>query len=157
MLREKHPRGTPDDRAPTRRRGACAAALVWVLLGASAGACDRNAAPAPSSSVDQLGRGELVEGKEVVAGFPLPDGMVITYRVGDSARAVGGASLEDVANYVRQRVNATPTVGPNETSFFGAVVKEPRGPSRGPLRIVVHREGDHTTLSVSPRLGSNYR
>lgn len=105
---------------------------------------DESATPAPSGPVDQLAPGELAEGKDKLFGFPVPRRMKITARFGDEAFATGDIAMEDVANYVRARVNAEHIeTGPTKTLFTG--VKMKRDPDSKQLNIEVLWRGPTRT------------
>lgn len=90
-----------------------------LALGLSSPACRKAAdegAPAPSAApsasappVDRLAKGELAPGAETVAGLVLPRGMRVAARFPRVTHASGAIPPEDVANYVRERVEVRRT------------------------------------------------
>jgi hypothetical protein len=91
------------------------AAVAWSASSASvlvSAGCKRapEVAPAPSASapappVDRLAKGELPPGTQVVFGMVIPEGMELRGVFPGVAHALGKATLEDVSNYVRARVD----------------------------------------------------
>src|SRR5689334_18484050 len=98
-------------RVTLRTLTASAAVLAWAALGATGCKRSTEVAPAPSASVvpppvDRLAKGELPPGTQVVFGMVIPDGMELRGVFPGIAHAFGRATLEDVSNYVRARVDA---------------------------------------------------
>lgn len=79
--------------------------------------------PAPSASVaeaplDRLAPGELQPGTEALFGLTLPKGMRVVAAFQGVAHAVGKVTPEDVANYVRDRVDTKRVeLAPSATIF----------------------------------------
>ncbi len=145
-------------RAPSQRRrraagerahGAAACAVVAVLLMA----CRKEQHPAPSpvpaavasTALDRLLPGELAEGTQRAMGLVVPRDMAFERVFDDSALARGRVGADALANYVRQRVDATTVeIAPARTLFPKAHVKgQPEGKT---VRIEVIREVDSTVL-----------
>jgi hypothetical protein len=86
------------------------------VLGASVSlvACrkpEQHPAPPPVASIvakpiDHLARGELAPGDDTLDGLVLPRGMRVSAHFADTANAVGPMPPEDVANYLREHVDA---------------------------------------------------
>jgi hypothetical protein len=115
-------------------------ALLVLAAFASAG-CHRRqpspeeqvVAPAPRATdvepVDRTLPGELAEGTERAFGLLLPRAMVVSGRFDDVVFASGRAAPDQVANYVRRRINADKVeTGPSKTLFTRATVKGHPGP-----------------------------
>jgi hypothetical protein len=133
-----------------------------VGLAAVIPACGNNNVVSPPDAgslapVDRVATDELVEGDESADGVPVPLGMAVSSRVGDRVTFVGAPSVEDVSNYLRDRVDARVVVGPNDTVFYDAKVKHPKGRSFPSLVITVRRAGPRTTVTVTPPVGGSYR
>jgi hypothetical protein len=64
------------------------------------------ASAAPKPPIDRLAPGELAPGTEVLYGMVLPRGMRVTAQFPNVAHAAGPLPAEDVANYVRDRVDS---------------------------------------------------
>lgn len=78
---------------------------------------------APSAPIDTTEPGEIAEGSERAFGLPIPRDMRIKARLDDTWYAEGRFSLEDLANYVRDRVEpARIDRGPNKTVFVDAAL-----------------------------------
>lgn len=141
------------------RRALQVAALAAVL---ASGACkgrsddrtDTNeapSAPAPVTTLpqDAVGKGQLIEGKEEAYGVRLPYEWSISAKMQNGVVAAGPGKPEDVANYLRARVQAkTVNVGASSTRFVKVTVRslpnrelaigvepDPRGGARS--RIVI--------------------
>lgn len=71
-------------------------------LQAPASAAAASATPPP---IDRLAPGELAPGTQVIFGLVLPRGMKVSAQFPRVAHATGAVSAEDVANYVRDRVD----------------------------------------------------
>ena len=79
--------------------------------------------------VDRALPGELAEGTARAFGLLLPRVMRVSGRFEDVVFATGDAPADQVANYVRQRVNADQIVtGPEKTVFARATIKSTPGP-----------------------------
>ncbi len=75
--------------------------------------------------VDSIDKEELAEGDEIAFGLPIPRDMDIEAQFPDSVQAIGKVSLEALANYVRDRVQAERIdTGPAKTVFVGATLKK---------------------------------
>lgn len=147
MMAERSP---ADVAVTVPRRWARAATAAGVVLAAAGvvGGCGETTAPgppAPSASaapVDELEEGELAEGAAAGFGFPFPAKLRIESRSEDRVAAWGPVPFEEVANYVRARVDAAQTsTGPGKTVFDGVKIKAPR-----PL---------HDAEKVDDKLGEN--
>jgi hypothetical protein len=119
-------------------------ALSLGALGLSLGAmglssgCGESTVPAPAPSstsqveappVDELGDGELAEGRALGFGFPFPVGMRLEPGSQTRVAAAGPVPFEDAANYVRARIDAAQTeTGPGKTVFDQVTIKNPVGP-----------------------------
>ncbi len=103
--------------------------------------------PAPAkSAVDHVDPHEIPEGAEDAFGLPIPRQMAIAARLGDAVRARGDLPLDDVANYVRERVIAERVeTGPAKTVFARATLKSGKGAT---MRVEVIRVADRTELYV---------
>lgn len=120
-------------------------------------------APA-STAADQLRPGELAEGKERVYGLVLPRDFRVVRRFGDSTVARGAPPAEQVANYVRERIEAeTVEIGPMRTVFVNARLND-EDPERL-LRIEVAQQPsaseivvkDVTPVPIDPELTEEER
>ncbi len=94
-----------------------------------------SAGPGEMAAPDELGRGELLIGKEDAFGLPLPEGMKISRKSSDSVRAQGSLSPEVFTEFVRSRVEAEVETEPRRTRFSRAKVKAPVGGVVAGLRI----------------------
>ncbi len=91
------------------------AIVLGVTIAGSAASCRRRAPSGASGAsaaasvtklpLDRLGPGELAPGAETVYGLVLPRGMRLSARFQRIAHATGPVPAEDVANYVRDRVD----------------------------------------------------
>ncbi len=105
-------------------------------------------APAPRPPVDRLAPGELAEGPHSAFGLTFPQKMRIERRFLDSAHAAGRVAPESVANYVRQRVDATHVeIGAARTVFPRVHIKG--GAPDKVYRIEVVADGAITRLVLS--------
>ncbi len=111
---------------------------------------DAPRADTPVSSakpVDRLTPGELAEGNVNAFGIPVPRGMRLDANFADAAHIVGTARAEDVANYVRERVQVERVeIGAARTVFPQAYVKG--DPSKRVFRIEVIADGPTTRLVI---------
>ncbi|EYF01715.1 hypothetical protein [Chondromyces apiculatus] len=99
-------------------------------------------APAPQRA-DQVAPGELAEGTEKAFGIPIPRRMRVRMRFADEVVATGDVSAEQVANYIRQRVQAAKVeTGPAKTVFTGVTAA---GEPPRQLRIEVLSRRHHGT------------
>lgn len=117
------------------------------------GSADVVGAAAPSSSavpmrpVDRLAPGELAEGNQSAFGIPVPRGMRLDANFADAAHVVGTVRAEDVANYVRERVQVDRVeIGAARTVFPRAFVKG--DPSKRVFQIEVIADGPTTRLVI---------
>ncbi|MBL8611515.1 MAG: hypothetical protein JNL38_29490 [Myxococcales bacterium] len=140
------------------RRALQVAALAAVLASGCRGKVDDRSetseapsAPSPVTTLpqDAVGKGQLIEGKEEAYGVRLPYEWSISSKMQNGVVAVGPGKPEDVANYVRARVQAkTVNVGASSTRFVKVTVRslpnrelaigvepDPRGGARS--RIVI--------------------
>jgi hypothetical protein len=108
-------------------------------------------APAP----DQVASTDVVESQQDLFGLPLPIGMRISERMQFQAKAIGKLPFEQVANYVRDHVDAKNVeTGPSSTVFEAAKVKKPRPAAGGKaypdlvMRVVVKKSGTQTEVGV---------
>lgn len=131
-------------------------ALVALCTSATAAVgCDRGSqAPAARASAsaqpktpDRLAPGELAEGKASLFGLKLPVGMQLDAQFPHSGDASGIVSAEQLANYVRQRVDvARVELAASGTVFQQASIKG-SDPARR-YRIEVSAKGRTSKLSV---------
>jgi hypothetical protein len=131
-----------------------------IALGLSLAGCrcsDNGDAPAtqgPNASpsarrppIDRLAKGELAEGSTSAFGLTFPQKMRLERRFLDSAHATGNVAPESVANYVRQRVDATHVeIGAARTVFPRVRIKG--GAPDRIYRIEVVADGSTTQLVV---------
>ena len=103
--------------------------LALVLFLASLSSCRRGEetpreilpVPVGSFRVDSVPEGTLAEGTMDAFGLKLPRGMKLKASMPDTVFASGGLSLEQVANYVRERVEADRVeTTPRKTVFRSA-------------------------------------
>jgi hypothetical protein len=105
--------------------------------------------PAAKSAtpVDRLAPGELPPGEQALYGLVLPTGMKIQGRMADTGLAWGQLPAEEVANYVRSRVEVQRVeIGAARTVFPAARIKG--GDARHVFQIEVVREDVGTRLIV---------
>jgi hypothetical protein len=96
---------------------------------------------------DRLKPGELAEGSEEVFGFRVPRRMRIEAHFGDSVHLAGPIRPEDVANYVRERVQVERVeIGAARTIFPHARIKQ-GDPARAYEFQVIATSGD-TKLQI---------
>lgn len=114
------------------RRAALALSIVGVVLGSTAG-CEDSVAPPPpapgpsAAPIDHLADDELAEGSSTAFGFPFPEQLRVSSRRGNRVAAWGPVPFEQVANYVRSRVEAQQTTtGPGKTLFERVTIRSPR-------------------------------
>lgn len=147
--------------APYNKRALTSVAAILLAIAlvgcrAKRGVEDQHAAPPepraavsaapPQAPVDQALPGELAEGTFRAFGLLLPRVMNVSARFDDVVFATGDAPPEQVANYMRQRVNADKIVtGPEKTVFSRATVKAHPGQLVG---IMVVSKGGRTELEV---------
>ncbi len=106
---------------------------------------DVGSVPAPPASVspDRLPPGKLLEGETVVFGLRLPRGFAVTETYGSTTIAVGQANPDDVAEYLRARVQAKHVeLGQGKLTFPDCTVLA----SKHPLRIEVAGQSFTTKL-----------
>jgi len=142
-----------DHRIGTRGTRALA---TWVLgalaLGLPTG-CHRKVRPAPvtvatapsAPPIDRLAPGELAPGTESLNGLVLPRGMHVTARFAVTSHAAGPLHAEDVANYVRDRVDVHRVELGVVGTVFPAVHVNGGDPTRT-YRIEVNSGGDTTEI-----------
>ncbi len=121
-------------------------------------------APIASFSVDTAQEGELAEGDREAFGLLLPRDLKVKDTFPDAVFAIGSMPLEDVANYVRDRVEAERVdTGPAKTVFRHAKVR--RAPAKrvqvevsnigqGKIEVVVR---DETPAPAEPGLTQEER
>jgi hypothetical protein len=115
--------------------------------GDGSGASANASASAPKPPVDRLAPGELLEGKTSAFGLTFPQKMRIERRFDDSAHGAGDVPPESVANYVRQRVEASHVeIGAARTVFPSVRIKG--GAPDKLYRIEVVANGPTTLLVV---------
>lgn len=134
---------------PLRPTTVLVAALLGACRGEPAPAQPKGAASAKSARVpvDRLAPGELAPGEEALFGLILPKGMKVQGRFDTTGLAWGNLSADDVANYVRTRVQVEHVeVGAARTIFPGVAIKD--GPAEHTFRIEVVRESVGTRLIV---------
>jgi hypothetical protein len=133
--------------------GAEYALVVLCALSLAGAACRKKETPLPapapapiaSTALDRLRPGELAEGTERAMGLVVPRDMHFERIFNDSAQARGRVGAEALANYVRQRVDATTVeIGAARTLFPRAHVKGQ--PNEKTVRIEVIREIESTVL-----------
>lgn len=123
-----------------------------VLIGACRGEpapSQAKAAPSskPRAPVDRLAPGELPPGEEALFGLVIPKGMKVQGQFTETGLAWGNLPAEEVANYVRSRVEVEHVeVGAARTIFPAARIKD--GPAARTFRIEVVRESVGTRLIV---------
>jgi hypothetical protein len=129
------------------------AALLTVAL---AGGCRKHAVESaqPSASsrpppqpLDRLAPGELPPGEEQLFGLQIPKGMVVQGRFKDTGLAYGHVDAENVANYVRTRVDVERVEIGAARTIFPAVRIKNGAPDRT-YRVEVLRDGVGTRLIV---------
>lgn len=126
--------------------------LVAVLLSAcrsEPAPSQAKAAPSakPRTSVDRLAPGELPPGEQALFGLVIPKGMKVQGQFTETGLAWGQVPAEDVANYVRNRVEVERVeVGAARTIFPAVRIKD--GPNDHTFRIEVVRESVGTRLIV---------
>jgi hypothetical protein len=126
-----------------------------LLVAALLGACRNEPAPSqakPASSakprtVDRLAPGELPPGEQALFGLVIPKGMKVQGQFSETGLAWGEVPAEDVANYVRSRVEVERVeIGAARTIFPAVRIKD--GASDHTFRIEVVRESVGTRLIV---------
>jgi hypothetical protein len=124
-------------------------ALVLALLAG----CHGKVQPAPvavasapsAPPIDRLAPGELAPGTETLNGLVLPRGMRVTARFSMVSHAAGPLHAEDVANYVRDRVDVHRVELGVVGTVFPAVHVNGGDPGRT-YRIEVNSGGDATEI-----------
>jgi len=139
------------------RRGLRSVVVFVLVIGFSAG-CGKNEnknvvpATAPSASArpktpDRLAPGELAPGTIEVWGFVAPKQLTLERRFPDAAHFVGSVGPEQLANYIRTRVEAERVeIGAARTVFPSARIKG--GPPGKTFRFEVLRDRTGTRLVV---------
>ena len=115
--------------------------------------CHKKAPPAPVAAaspsgavpIDRLAPGELAPGTETLNGLVLPRGMHVTARFPNAAHAAGPLHAEDVANFVRDRVNDHRVELGVVGTIFPSVHIVGGDPTRS-YRIEVNSGGDTTEI-----------
>jgi hypothetical protein len=133
--------------------------VAALCLAAGAPGCRKSgptgeSTPAPSANgrsssapLDRLGPGELAPGDETIFGLVLPRGMLLRAHFPGTAHAVGPMTPEDMANYLRDRVDA----GRIEIGAVGTVFPEVHIKGGDPsklYRLEVHAAGSGTELEL---------
>jgi hypothetical protein len=121
-------------RGATRAVGLRRLLALSAALAAPSGCGETTAPPAPPAPtetaptpIDELAPDELAEGPASAFGFPFPARLQVDSRTRDRVSAVGPAAFEDVANYVRRRVDAAQTsTGPGKTVLDRVTIRSPR-------------------------------
>ena len=115
--------------------------------GGSAASPAARASAKPRKPVDRLAPGELAEGNEKVFGLAVPRGMKLERQFVGAAHMVGRVKPEDVANYVRERVEVERVeIGAARTVFPRVYIKGDL--SRKVFRIEVVADGATTKLVI---------
>ena len=149
------------------RRGLVTVARVGSLPAACrfVGACGEDRPVPPPSPVvtaapapDELVEGEMAESELSAFGLPIPEGFRVESRSSTRVTAVGRSPLENVANYVRKRVDAKDVVtGPGKTIFEEVTIKDPRATKAPPAGAGNADAGeppyDRMRVTVSLHLG----
>lgn len=92
-----------------------ALALVLSAACASCSSCKRTQDTKRDKPPDHLAPDEVVEGKEVVYGLPLPRAATVKARFASSVHVVSPLTAEELSNFVRKRVKGG-KVTPGATS-----------------------------------------
>ena len=142
-------------REPKCRVGCVAEILVALTLITGVPGCRHEAQRAPlppplgvALPPDVVVKGELLDTPDEAFGLSLPEGLTVTKRLYANVVLIGTRPLDDVVEYIRQRVDAEVESGPGWTSFIGATVKKPQSDWRGTLRIEVARRGATTVVEL---------
>lgn len=127
-----------------------------LLVAALLGACRSEPTPAPPKAdpsakppkpVDRLAPDELPPGEQALFGLVIPRAMKVQGKLGETGLAWGDLPAEEVANYVRSRVEAERVeIGAARTIFPAARIKG--GADDRTFRIEVVRESVGTRLIV---------
>lgn len=127
--------------------------LAGCLLGSTG--CDHRSdldGPAPSASLvpktpDRLAPGELAEGKSDLFGLKLPIGMKTEANFPTSGQASGRVSVEQLTNYLRQRLDvARVELAGSHTVFDKAAIRG--APPDRRFRVEIVPKGRDTKLVV---------
>jgi hypothetical protein len=110
-------------------------------------AATSSAAPSASAPLDHLAPGELPPGTETVFGLALPEGLALRGVFPGVAHAFGPLSLQDVAAYVRTRVDSPRMEFAGNGAVFPAVHISGGDPTRL-YRVEVNVLGQNTELVV---------
>jgi hypothetical protein len=142
------------------KRASAVTAVVFAAAGATGTTACRHRAPDPGTvgaapsavasasaapPVDRLAPGELAPGTESVFGLLLPRGMKVAAQFPRVAHATGPMPAEDVANYVRDRVDVRRVELGAVGTVFPAVHIHGGAPDHV-YRIEVHGQGDVTEM-----------
>jgi hypothetical protein len=129
--------------------GALALAVCVAVVPAGCRKKARSDAPvasaAPKPPIDHLAPGELAPGTEVLYGMVLPRGMRVTAQFPSVAHATGPLHAEDVANYVRDRVDAKRVELGVVGTVFAAVHVTGGDPTKV-YRVEVNSAGNSTEI-----------
>jgi hypothetical protein len=125
--------------------------VAALLAGCRSEPAPTQAKLAPSAKarapVDRLGHGELPPGEQAIFGLILPKGMKVQGQLKETGLAWGQMAAEEVANYVRERVEVERVeIGAARTIFPAVRIKD--GPADHTFRIEVVRESGGTRLIV---------
>lgn len=99
----------------------------------------------PKPPIDRLAPGELPPGTEVLNGLILPRGMRVSAQFPGVGHATGALHAEDVANYVRDRVDAKRVELGVVGTVFAAVHVKGGDPTKV-YRIEVNSAGESTEI-----------
>src|SRR5262249_19030520 len=126
--------------------------LLAVCVAVAPAGCRRRAktvppvaSAVPKPPVDHLGPGELEPGTEAMNGLVLPRGMRVAAQCPGAAQATGPLNAEDVANYIRDRVDVRRIELGVVGTVFNAVHVNGGDPNRI-YRIEVSSAGPTTEL-----------
>jgi hypothetical protein len=143
-----------------KRAGAVAAVVAAAAVGGGVSGCRKHepvagserarpSTPASASAaappVDRLAPGELAPGTESIYGLVLPRGMKVSAQFPRIAHATGSLPAEDVANYVRDRVDVRRVELGAVGTVFPAVHIHGGEPDKV-YRIEVHGAGNGTEM-----------
>lgn len=113
--------------------------------------------------IDTLAPGEIAEGKEIAFGLRLPRDMRVTSRQSRAVFALGRLHIEEVSNFVRDRVDAKQVdTGPTRTRFVEAVPLRDKTTTID-IEVIVTRQGteivvrDRTRVPAEPGLSDEER
>ena len=114
-------------------------------------ALSSSASPALSAlPPDRTLPGELAEGTASVAGLVLPRDFRVVRVFDGEHHAIGPSSPEQVASYLRRRLDAPQSeIGPSRTLFPLARVRSPGAASSGNLRVEVNARDSGSEIVVT--------